>query len=101
MGLFRHCIVSANSVQAAAASTIDEKLADAGTVYQFTGCCPAVAVHVLWDFSIGVDATATAAIAKQNGVRIGSINLNLRTSSASLVRLVTATQTPAPTPIAT
>ena len=63
-------------LQAAAASTIDEKLADAGTVHKFTGCCPTVAVHVLWDFSIGVDATATAAIAKKNGVRIGSINPN-------------------------
>ena len=62
--------------QAAAASTIDEKLADAGTVHHFTGCCPTVAVHVLWDFSIGVDATATAAIAKKHGVRIGSINPN-------------------------
>jgi L-rhamnose isomerase/sugar isomerase len=63
-------------LQAAAASTIDEKLADAGVVNHYTGCCPTVAVHVLWDFSIGVDATATAAIAKKNGVRIGSINPN-------------------------
>jgi len=63
--------------QAAAASTIDEKLADAGTVHRFTGCCPSVAVHVLWDFSMGVDATATAAVAAKNGVRIGSIHPNL------------------------
>ena len=63
--------------QAAAASTIDEKLADAGIVHRYTGCCPSVAVHVLWDFSVGVDATATAAVAAQNGVRIGSINPNL------------------------
>ena len=63
-------------LQAAAASTIDEKLADAGTVNKFTGCCPTVAVHVLWDFSMGVNATATADIAKKNGVRIGSINPN-------------------------
>ena len=64
-------------LQPAAASTIDEKLADAGTVHRFTGCCPSVAVHVLWDFSVGVDATATAAVAAKNGVRIGSINPNL------------------------
>jgi L-rhamnose isomerase/sugar isomerase len=64
-------------LQAAAASTIDEKLADAGTVHRYTGCCPTVAVHVLWDFSVGVDATATADIAKKNGVKIGSINPNL------------------------
>src|SRR5580700_5684207 len=63
-------------LQAAAASTIDEKLADAGCVHRLTGCCPTVAVHVLWDFSMGVDATATAAIAAKNGVRIGSINPN-------------------------
>jgi L-rhamnose isomerase / sugar isomerase len=63
-------------LQAAAASTIDEKLADAGCVHRYTGCCPTVAVHVLWDFSMGVDATATAAIAAKHGVRIGSINPN-------------------------
>ena len=64
-------------LQPAAASTIEEKLADAGTVHRYTGCCPSVAVHVLWDFSMGVDATATAAVAAKNGVRIGSINPNL------------------------
>ena len=64
-------------VQAAAASTIDEKLADAGTVHKYTGCTPTVAVHVLWDFSVGVDAQQTKRVAEQNGVRIGSINPNL------------------------
>jgi L-rhamnose isomerase/sugar isomerase len=63
-------------LQPAAASTIDEKLADAGTVNQYTGCCPTVAVHVLWDFSLGVDAQATAAVARKHGVKIGSINPN-------------------------
>jgi L-rhamnose isomerase/sugar isomerase len=63
--------------QAAAASTIEEKLADAGTVNRYTGCCPTVAVHVLWDFSMGVDATATAKLAEQFGVKIGAINPNL------------------------
>jgi len=64
-------------LQPAAASTVDEKLADAGIVHKYTGCCPTVAVHVLWDFSVGVDATQTAQIAEKNGVRIGSINPNL------------------------
>src|SRR5947209_12659384 len=64
-------------LQPAAASTIDEKLADAGIVNKYTGCCPTVAVHVLWDFSMGVDATATARVAEKHGVRIGSINPNL------------------------
>src|SRR5436305_1627372 len=64
-------------LQPAAACTIEEKLADAGTVHKFTGCCPSVAVHVLWDFSIGVDAQSTAQVAAKHGVRIGSINPNL------------------------
>jgi L-rhamnose isomerase / sugar isomerase len=63
--------------QPAAASTIEQKIADAGIVHRYTGCCPSLAVHVLWDFSVGVDAGATAALAARNGVRIGSINPNL------------------------
>ncbi len=64
-------------LQPAAASTIDEKLADAGIVHKYTGCCPSVAVHVLWDFSMGVNAQQTAEVARKNGVRIGAINPNL------------------------
>jgi len=63
-------------LQPAAASTIEEKIADAGTVHQYTGCCPRVAVHVLWDFSMGVDATATADLAAKHGIRIGAVNPN-------------------------
>ncbi len=63
--------------QPAAASTVEEKLADAGTVHKYTACCPTVAVHVLWDFSMGVDATATAKVAEKNGVKIGAVNPNL------------------------
>jgi L-rhamnose isomerase/sugar isomerase len=63
-------------LQPAAAGTIDEKLADAGVVHKYSGCCPTVAVHVLWDFSVGVDATQTAKIAEKNGIRIGAINPN-------------------------
>src|SRR5687767_8091892 len=64
-------------LQPAAARTIEEKLADAGVVHKYTGCCPSVAVHVQWDFSIGVDATATAEVARKHGVRIGAVNPNL------------------------
>lgn len=64
-------------LQPAAASTIEEKLEDAGTVHHYTGCCPSVAVHVLWDFKPGADHSEVAAIASQNGVRIGSINPNV------------------------
>src|SRR5438552_1868935 len=64
-------------LQPAAASTIDEKLADAGAVHRFTACCPTVAVHVLWDFSMGVDAMETARVAAKNGIKIGAINPNV------------------------
>ena len=36
--------------QDAAAIDVYDKFADAGQVNAFTGCCPTVAVHVLWDF---------------------------------------------------
>ncbi len=64
-------------LQPAAASTIGEKLQDAGIVHKFTGCCPSVAVHVLWDFKDGSDPVAVKQDAESNGVRIGSINPNL------------------------
>jgi L-rhamnose isomerase/sugar isomerase len=63
--------------QAAAACTIEEKIADAGVVNKFTGCCPTIAVHVAWDFSMGVDAMATAKVAEKHGMRIGSVNPTL------------------------
>ncbi len=65
-------------LQAAAASTIEEKLSDAGEVHRHTGCCPSVAVHVLWDFPNGVaDADGVSGVAAKYGVRIGSINPNV------------------------
>jgi L-rhamnose isomerase/sugar isomerase len=64
-------------LQAAAASTIEEKLEDAGEVHRLTGACPTVAVHVLWDFTPGTDPRQTTKIAAQHGVKIGAINPNL------------------------
>ena len=64
-------------LQPAAASTVEEKLADAGHIHRLTGCCPSVAVHVLWDFAPGTDPAKVAALARQHGVRVGSINPNL------------------------
>lgn len=65
-------------LQPAAASTIEEKLSDAGEVHRHTGCCPSVAVHVLWDFPNGVaDADGVSGVAAKYGVRIGSINPNV------------------------
>lgn len=65
-------------LQPAAAGTIAEKFADAGQVHALTGCCPTLALHVLWDFERGVASTdAVAALAAKYGVRPGSINPNL------------------------
>ncbi len=65
-------------IQAAAATTMEEKLSDAGQVHHYTGCCPTVATHVLWDFPKGLASTAEVmASAKKAGVRIGSINPNV------------------------
>src|SRR5258708_20691565 len=50
-------------LQAAAATTTAEKLADAGQVHRVTGACPAVAVHVLWDLPHGIADAAELAIA--------------------------------------
>jgi len=61
-----------------AASSIDEKLADAAEVHRVTGCCPSVAVHVLWDFPQGVASAAPASRRAQDlGLRIGSISPNV------------------------
>ena len=64
-------------LQPAAATTLEEKLADAAEVHRFTGCCPSVAVHVLWDFPDGLDPAGVAKIAERLGVRIGAINPNV------------------------
>jgi L-rhamnose isomerase/sugar isomerase len=64
--------------QAAAATTIEEKFADAGEVHRLTGCTPTVALHVLWDLPNGLgDVAAVRALERQTGVRSGSINPNL------------------------
>ena len=65
-------------IQASAATTTEEKLADAGQVHHFTGCCPSVATHVLWDFPEGLKSTAEViASAAKAGVRLGAINPNV------------------------
>lgn len=63
--------------QDAAAINTADKFADAGMVNKLTGCCPTVAVHVLWDFEKGQDPKEVAALAEKNGVKVGSINPNL------------------------
>jgi L-rhamnose isomerase / sugar isomerase len=64
-------------LQAAAATTIEEKFSDAGEVQKLTGICPTVALHVLWDFPHGTDScTEIAELASRYGVRPGAINPN-------------------------
>jgi len=63
-------------LQAGAASTIEEKLSDAGMVHKMTGICPTVAVHVLWDFPNGYDSKIVD-FAETVGVKIGAINPNV------------------------
>ena len=65
-------------IQASAATTTPEKIADAGQVNRVTGCCPSIAVHVLWDFPKGVaDVPEVMKAAAAHGVRIGAINPNV------------------------
>lgn len=65
-------------IQPAAANSIDEKFSDAGQVHEFTGVCPTVALHVLWDIPDGLNGISEIhRISKKYGVQPGSINPNL------------------------
>jgi len=63
--------------QDGAAIDLNDKLADAGQVHALTGCCPKVALHVLWDLPPNQTPADVLALAAQHGVSIGSINPNL------------------------
>jgi L-rhamnose isomerase / sugar isomerase len=63
-------------LQDAAAVDLEDKFADAGMVHKTTGMTPTVAVHVLWDFPNGFDASVLK-LARKNGVKVGAINPNL------------------------
>jgi L-rhamnose isomerase/sugar isomerase len=65
-------------VQAAAASTIEEKFADAAEVNHLTGVTPTLALHVLWDLPNGIgDVAQVRSLERSTGIRAGSINPNL------------------------
>ena len=64
-------------LQDAAAIDIGDKLADAGQVHRYTGCCPTVATHVLWDFKPGQAPAEVAKLASKHGVRLGAVNPNV------------------------
>jgi L-rhamnose isomerase/sugar isomerase len=64
--------------QPEAASTIEEKFADAAQVNRLTGCTPSLALHVLWDLPGKLaDVDRIKGLEKRYGVRAGSINPNL------------------------
>ena len=65
-------------MQAAAATTLEDKFSDAAHVHQLTGSCPTIALHVQWDLPNGIDDTAKVReLAQAFGIRPGSINPNL------------------------
>src|ERR1017187_5535982 len=65
-------------VQAGAATTLEEKFADAAEVKRLTGETPTLALHVLWDLPDGIrDVPEVQNLERQFGIRAGSINPNL------------------------
>ena len=65
-------------VQAAAATSIEEKYADAAQVHALTGASPTIALHVLWDLPNGkADIPELQQLGRNYGIRAGSINPNL------------------------
>jgi len=65
-------------IQPAAATSVEEKFADAGEVNRLTGVSPTVALHVLWDLPNGKgDVPEIKRLETKYGVKSGSINPNL------------------------
>ena len=65
-------------LQPAAATTIEEKFADAAQVHDLTGVTPTLALHVEWDLPNGTDdVPAIRQLEHKHGIRTGSINPNL------------------------
>ena len=64
--------------QAGAATSIEEKFADAAQVNALTGVSPTLALHVLWDLPNGTkDIAKIQQLEQTTGIRSGSINPNL------------------------
>jgi L-rhamnose isomerase/sugar isomerase len=65
-------------LQPAAATSIEEKFADAAQVNALTGVNPTLALHVEWDLPGGTDdVPAIQRLEQKYGIRAGSINPNL------------------------
>ncbi|GAA1773737.1 L-rhamnose isomerase [Streptomonospora arabica] len=55
--------------------TPQEKIADAAQVHRYTGIAPSVALHIPWDTVD--DYAELAAYAREQGVRVGTVNANV------------------------
>ena len=65
-------------LQAGAATTLEEKFADAAQLHALTGITPQLALHVQWDLAAGIADVKTAQrLAQKYGIQPGSINPNL------------------------
>src|ERR1700732_4713489 len=65
-------------LQPAAATSIEEKFSDAAEVHRWTGVCPTLALHVLWDLPQGVESISEVKHhASKYGIAPGSINPNV------------------------
>ncbi len=65
-------------LQAAAATSIEEKFADAAQINQLTGVTPTMGLHVDWDLPEGVASVGLIqSLEKKYRIRAGSINPNL------------------------
>jgi L-rhamnose isomerase / sugar isomerase len=65
-------------MQPAAASTLEEKFADAAEVHRLTGATPTLALHVQWDLPRGLaDVSELQGLERRTGIRAGSINPNI------------------------
>jgi L-rhamnose isomerase/sugar isomerase len=65
-------------LQPAAATSLEEKFADAAEVHALTGATPQMALHVLWDLPGGIaDTVKVRRLSERYGIRAGSINPNL------------------------
>lgn len=65
-------------LQAGAATSLEQKFADAAEVHALTGATPRIALHVQWDLPNGMkDAGTVNDLESEYGIRAGSINPNL------------------------
>ena len=64
--------------QPGAATTLEEKFADAAEVNSLTGAAPRIALHVFWDLPNGAsDVSEVQRLEARYGIRAGSVNPNL------------------------